>query len=106
MVADSARAPSPNVTVTRDRRPKWDQGRLRRLSGDRGSTGGRWRRGRKARMARPSGGQLVAHTPHGEDVAGIGGVGLDLGAQPPDMDVDGAPVAEGVGSPPPVAKQV
>ena len=33
MVADNARAPSPKVTVTRDRRPRFDHGRARRLRG-------------------------------------------------------------------------
>src|SRR6516164_7783696 len=43
--------------------------------------------------------QLVAHAPHGEDVLGDRGVGLDLGPQAPDVDVDEAAVAEVVVAP-------
>ena len=50
--------------------------------------------------------QLVAHAPDGEDEAGIGGVGLDLGAQPADVDVDQAPVAEVVIAPDPLEEML
>ena len=46
--------------------------------------------------------QLVAHAPHRQDVPGVGGIGFDLRPQPPDVDVDEAPVAEVVVSPDPV----
>src|SRR5690349_8166420 len=67
-------------------------------------------RARRLRMPRTSGGSalrgLVAAAADGEDQLGIDGVGLDLGPEPPDRDVDEARVAEIVVAPDPVEELV
>src|SRR5262249_36826437 len=68
------------------------------MSGRKASLGSR-RRSRRAGAdvsigTTISGLELVAEPPDRHDVARVGGVGLDLGAQPADVDVDQAAVAE------------
>src|SRR5687768_10570526 len=90
-MTERTRAPSAKATVRRVRRPM--------------------RMNRRARMATPrpavftangSRLDLVAETSDGDDVPGVGGIGLDLGAQTPDVDIDQPAVAEVVVAPHPL----
>ena len=53
-----------------------------------------------------SGLELVAEPPHGDDVARVGRVGLDLGAQAADVDVDQATVTEVAVAPDPLQQDL
>ena len=109
-----ASAPMANVAVTRARRPRPPERRLRvevasPCSARRRRIGGL---GQVPADRTPAGvqpvhrshRQLVAHAPDGEDEPGVGRVGLDLGAEPPHVDVDQPSVTEVVVPPDPVER--
>ena len=68
----------------RVRRPSRRDGRVTNRRGHRDGSG----------RIGPSGLQLVPKTSNGDDVTGVGGVGFDLRAQAPDVDIDESAVAE------------
>src|SRR5690606_5399620 len=97
--ADMSSAPTAKAIVMRARRPIF--GRSSRV------TLQARRRGLNRRLATaPSGLQLVAETPDSHDVPGVGRVRLDLRAQPPDVDVDQAAVAEVAVAPHPLEQRL
>ena len=99
---ESASASRPNPSVTRSRSPSRQPASsdVRHPAAADRSTAG-------ASLTAPaaialSHRQSVAEAAGGDDVAGVGRVGLDLGAQPADVDVDQAAVAEVAVAPDPV----
>src|SRR5690606_28977479 len=89
---DISSAPTANATVMRVRSPRRRRWAKRLMAGCRGRD--------------PSGLELVAEAPDRHHVAGVGRIGLDLGAEPPDVHVDEAAVAEVAVAPDPLEEHL
>src|SRR5690606_1873243 len=91
--ADISNAPTAKAMVMRVRSPTRGRTAQRRFM-------------RPLLRPRPSGLELVPEPPDGDDVSGVPGVALDLGAQPAHVDVDEPTVAEVPVSPHPLEQHL